>query len=80
MSATNTELKNSCKEKKKYQIDLIPKVKDDVGKYAHRYGTQTSTTVNNWKRKFSNRQKEVEVPPGKLNERGRPSLVGEECW
>ena len=55
-------------------------MKDDVGKYAHRYGTQTSTTVNNWKRKFSNRQKEVEVPPGKLNERGRPSLVGEECW
>ena len=69
VSAINTELKNLCKEKKKYQIDLPSKVKDEVGKYAHRYGTQVaiahfhvkyqqytlnSTTVNNWKRKRSN--------------------------
>ena len=43
VSAINTELKNSCKEKKKYQIDLPSKVKDQVDKYAHRYGTQAST-------------------------------------
>ena len=71
VSPINTELKNSCKEKK-YQIDLPSKVKDEVGKYAHRYGTQVATahfrgkyqqytlkrtTVNNWKCKFSNPQK-----------------------
>ena len=65
VSAINTKLKNSCKEKKNYQTDLLLKVKDKVGKYAHRYGTQTAiahfcgkyqqyilkcTTVNNCKR------------------------------
>ena len=34
MSALITELKGSCKENKKYQIDLPSKVKDEVGKYA----------------------------------------------
>ena len=42
VSAVNTELKNSCKEKKKYQIDLPSKVKDEVVKYTKRYGTQAA--------------------------------------
>ena len=69
------------------------KVKDEVGKYAHRCGTQATTadfrgkyqqytlnctTVNNWKRKFSNPKEEVVEPPEKFNKKGRPSLVGEE--
>ena len=69
VSAINTEIKNSCKEKKKYQIDLPSKVKNEVGPYAHRYGTQAAiahfrgkyqqytlkrTTVNNWRCKLSN--------------------------
>ena len=93
VSAINTELKNSCKEKKKYQTDLPSKVKDEVVKYAHRYQTQVAvahfcgkyqqdtikrTTVNNWKRKFYNPQEEVGEPPEKFNKKGRPSLVGEE--
>ena len=72
VSANNTELKNSCKEKENYQIDLPSKVKGEVGKYAHRYEIQAGiphfhgeyqkytlkrTTVNNWKRKFSNSQR-----------------------
>ena len=59
----------------------------------HRYGTQVviahfrgkyqqytlkRTTINNWKRKFSNPQKELGEPPEKYNKKGRPSLVGEE--
>ena len=31
VSAINTELSNSCKEKKKYQTDLPSKVKNEVG-------------------------------------------------
>ena len=69
------------------------KVRDKIGKYAHEYETQAAiahfcgkykqhtlkrTTVNNWKRKFSNPQKEVGEPPEKFNKKGRPSLVGEE--
>ena len=69
------------------------KVKDEVGKYTHRYGTQAAiahfrgkylqytlkrTTVNNWKRKFSNPQKEVGEAPETFNKKNRPSLVGEE--
>ena len=69
------------------------KVRDEIGKYAHGYETQAAiahfcgkykqytlkrTTVNNWKRKFSNPQKEVGEPPEKFNKKGRPSLVGEE--
>ena len=92
VSAINTELKNLCKEKKKYQIDLPSKVKYKVGKDAHRYGTQPSvthfhgkyqkytlkrTTVNNWKRTFSNAQKGVRELPEKFNKKGRPLLVGE---
>ena len=84
MSAINTKLKNSCKEKKKYQIHLPSKVRDGVGKYAHRYGTQAAivhfrekyqqhtlkrTTVNNWKRKISNPQKEVGEPPEKIQQK-----------
>ena len=42
VSAINTELKKLCKEKKKYQIGLPSKVKDEVGKYAHIYGTQAA--------------------------------------
>ena len=49
VSAFNTELKNSCKEKKKYQIDLPSKVKYKVGRDAHRYGTQPSVTHFSWK-------------------------------
>ena len=45
VSAINTELKNSCKEKKKYQINLPSKVKDKVGKYAH--NTQIWNTGGN---------------------------------
>ena len=41
-AAINTELKNSCKEKKKYQIDLPSKVKEEVGKHAHIYRTQAA--------------------------------------
>ena len=78
MSAINTELRKPRKENKQYKIDLLSKVKDEVGKYAHRYGTHTSTTVNNWKRKFSNPQKEVGESPEKLSKRGRPLLAGEE--
>ena len=93
MSAINTESRNSCREKRKYQIDLPSKVIDEVGKYARRYGTQAAiapfrgkyqqytlkrTTVNNWKRKFSNLQKEVGEPPEKFNKKGRSSLVREE--
>ena len=69
------------------------KVKDEVGKYAHSYRTQAAiayfrgkyqqytlkrTTVNNWKRKFFNPQKDVGEPPEKFNKKGRPSFVGEE--
>ena len=32
VSVINIELKNLYKEKKKYQIDLLSKVKDEVGK------------------------------------------------
>ena len=42
VSAINTELQNLCKEKKKHQIDWPSKVKDEVGKYAHRHGTQAA--------------------------------------
>ena len=38
MSTINNELKNSCKEKKKYQTDLPSKVKDMTG----RCGTQAA--------------------------------------
>ena len=69
------------------------KVKYEVGKYAHRYGTRAAiahfrekyqqytlkrTTVKNCKGKFSNPQKQVGEPPEKFNKKGRPSLVGEE--
>ena len=36
VSAINTELKNSRKEEKKYQVDLPSKVKGKVGKYPPR--------------------------------------------
>ena len=43
MPAINTKLKRSCKkEKKKYQIDLPSKVKDEVDKYTYRYGTRAA--------------------------------------
>ena len=43
MPAISTKLKRSCKkEKKKYQIDLPSKVKDEVDKYAYRYGTRAA--------------------------------------
>ena len=66
--------------KEKFQIHLPPKVKDEVGKYAHTYRTQAPiahfrgkcqqyilkrSTVNSWKRKFSNPQKQVGEPPEK---------------
>ena len=69
------------------------KVKDEVGKYAHRYGTQAAiahfrgkyqqytlkrTIVSNWKRNFSNSQTEVGEPLEKFNKKGRAALVGEE--
>ena len=44
VSAINDELKNSCKEKKIYQIGLPSEVKDEAGKYAHKYGTQAGIT------------------------------------
>ena len=40
--------------------------------------TLKRTTVYNWKRKFSNPQKEVGELPEKSNKKGRPPLVGEE--
>ena len=91
VSTINSVIKNSCKEKKKYQIDLPSKVKGKLGKYAHRYGTQVPiayfcekyqqytfkrTTVSNWKWKFSNPQ--VGEPPKQFNKKCRHSLVGEE--
>ena len=66
------------------------KVRDEVGKYAHRYGTQAEithfgekyqkytlkrTTVKNLK--FSNPQKEVGEPPEKFNRKGRSE---KSCW
>ena len=93
VSAINTKCNNSSKEKKKYQIDLPLKVKDEVCKQAHIYGTQVAiaqfrgkyqqytlkrTTVNDWKLKFPNPQEEVGKPPEKFNKKGRSSLVGEE--
>ena len=91
MSTMNTVLKNSWKEKKKYQIDLPSKVIGKLGKYANRYGTQAPivyfcekyqqytlkrTTVSNWKWQVSNPQ--VGEPPKKFNKKCRHSLVGEE--
>ena len=93
VSTSNTKFKNLCKEKKKYLLDLLLKVKDEIGKYTYTYGTQAAighfrgkyqqytlkcTTVNNWKCKFSNPQKEVEEPPEKFNNKKWPSLIGKE--
>ena len=90
VSAINTELKNLYNEKKKYQFDLPSKIKVEVGKYAHRYGTQAEithfggkyqkytlkrTTVKNLK--FSNPQKVVGEPPEKFNRKSRSE---KSCW
>ena len=93
VSPFNTKLKNLCKEKRKDHLDLPVKVKEEIGKYAHRYGTQAATahfcgkyqqytfkctTVNNWKCKFSIPQKEVGEPPERFNNKKLPSLIGKE--
>ena len=88
--AINTELKNSCKEKKNTKLTCLRKSKTklviqiwNTAAIVHFRGiyqryTLKRTTVNNWKRKFSNPQKEVGEPPEKFNKKGRPLLVGEE--
>ena len=93
VSAVNTKLKNSSKEK--YEIDLPSKVKNEFGKYAHRYGTQATishfhgkyqqytlkhATINNWTLKFSNPQKEVGEPPEKFNKKVNLHWLEKSCW
>ena len=70
-SAVNAELESFSKKKERqsssYNTNIPSRVKEEVGKYAHTYGTQGAikrfkskyphytflrTTINNWKRNF----------------------------
>ena len=71
---------------------LIPsRIKEEVGKYAHTYGTQAAikrfkskyphytflrTTINNWKRKFAKKGVPSESPT--FRKAGRPNIVRDE--
>ena len=74
--AINTELKNSYKERKNTKLTCVPKSKTklvnrhrdmEYRRQLHTFlgtiSTLKRTTVNNWKRQFSNPQKEVGEPP-----------------
>ena len=52
--------------------------KEKIPNWKYQQYTLKRTTVNNWKRKFSNPQKEKGEPLEKFSKNGRPSLVGEE--
>ena len=69
-AAVNTELKtaSSIQRRGKYVLNIPPRIKAEVGKYALSYGTQAArksfsskypqyefkrSTVNNWKNKFT---------------------------
>ena len=71
-SAVNAELESFSKKKEcqgsSYNTNIPSRIKEEVGKYAHTYGTQAAierfkskyphytflrTTINNWKRKFN---------------------------
>ena len=52
--------------------------KEKIPNWKYQQYTLKRTTVNNWKRKFSNPQKEKGEPLEKFSKKVRPSLVEEE--
>ena len=94
-SAVNAELESFSKKKERqgspYNTNIPSRIKEEVGKYAHTYGTQAAikrfkskyphytflrTTINNWKRKFNKKGVPSESPT--FRKAGRPNIVRDE--
>ena len=94
-SAVNAELESFSKKKEgqgaSYNTNIPSHIKEEVGKYAHTYGTQAAikrfkskyphytflrTTINNWKRKFNKKGVPSESPT--FRKAGRPNIVRDE--
>ena len=94
-SAVNAELESFSKKKEhqgsSYNTNIPYRIKEEVGKYAHTYGTQAAikrfkskyphytflrTTINNWKRKFNKKGVPSESPI--FRKAGRPNIVRDE--
>ena len=92
-SAVNAELESFSKKKERqgssYNTNIPSRIKEEVGKYAHTYGTQAAikrfkskyphytflrTTINNWKRKF-NKKEGVPSESPTFRKAGRPNIV-----
>ena len=94
-SAVNAELESFSKKKERQGSSYntnIPRIKEEVGKYARTYGTQAAikrfkskyphytflrTTINNWKRKF-NKKEGVPSESPTFRKAGRPNIVRDE--
>ena len=95
-SAVNAELESFSKKKERqgssYNTNIASRIKEEVGKYAHTYGTQATikrfkskyphytflrTTINNWKRKF-NKKEGVPSESPTFRKAGRPNVVRDE--
>ena len=95
-SAVNAELESFSKKKERqgssYNTNIPSRIKEEVGKYPHTYGTQAAikrfkskyphytflrTTINNWKRKF-NKKEGVPSESPTLRKAGRPNIVRDE--
>ena len=95
-SAVNAELESFSKKKERqgssYNTNIPSRIKEEVGKYAHTYGTQAAikhfkskyphytflrTTINNWKRKF-NKKEGVPSESPTFRKTGRPNIVRDE--
>ena len=95
-SAVNAELESFSKKKERqgssYNTNIPSRIKEEVGKYAHTYGTQAAikrfkskyphytflrTTINNWKRKF-NKKDGVPSKSPTFRKAGRPNIVRDE--
>ena len=95
-SAVNAELESFSKKKERqgssYNTNIPSRIKEEVGKYAHTYGTQAAikrfkskyphytflrTTINNWKRKF-NKKEGVPSESPTFRKAGRPNIVRDE--
>ena len=91
-SAVNAELESFSKKKERqgssYNTNIPSRIKEEVGKYAHTYGTQGAikrfkskyphytflrTTINNWKRNF-NKKEGVPSESTTFRKAGRPNM------
>ena len=94
-SAVNAELESFSKKKERqgssYNTNIPSRIKEEVGKYAHTYGTQAAikrfkskyphytflrTTINNWKRKFSKKESVPNIVRDELVQKMKEVIVG----